>query len=957
MSTNDFRLVTLGRLALLHPDGTEDPALGKRRRKLALLAVLARAEHPLERDFLIEMFWGDQDESRARHSLSDALSHLRRVLGPDSITARRNDVALGDAARLAVDSHELVRAAAAKDARRVVELYRGPFLAFVHVPGSASFDQWLSRERDFFRSSFARAAASHCAALAGAGEWDECARVAVRWLDEVPLSADAALQLIRALSSDATHEADARALEAYDQLAARLHREYETDPDPCVAEEAAAIAARLASRSTSHEAVDSMASAAAGSSATSARRHTRSYAIGAGLAAMAAAVLAAFGILALRARTDPPRSKPAIAIVAIRNHTGDSTDAWLSTGLPQMMAADLSRSTAVDVVDPSRVHQVLARAGVAGRDSIPLSAALDLGRSTGATWVVDGTLSRANDAFILDFDVRDVATRALVRPYTVSDSSVISLADHAAARLLIAANASAPGPHLAEVETSSLEAYQHYVRAVQAGDEGRDLDQRREVDAAIALDSGFVAALRMRLDLPGSADDDPDAIARLYAAFERAAPHASERERLEQNAMVALRTGERFRSEALARLLVERFPRDPHSYAVLANVYNVHGSWAAADTVFMRELSLDSLATEAGNGPCAPCVAYAGLIEDRASAGDLRGAEQAANRWIRLQPDLPRAWAALSTVLSYEQRFDEALTVQRRAAALAGNDAESRARVARILIMARRWHQADSLIALWSRSTSRDMRLDAADLRMLLQRERGRFQASIATAESVAVVSVDVEVLRLTEGNSLGVLGEDEAARRLYEKLAHAASPAPTIHSSVASLDGDRARSFCWEHALEADAIAASGDTVLLRVLADSIELVSEKSYYGRDWRLAHHVRGLIAMRQHRYADAVREFRSARWGVAGWTRTLAELARAQLALGRPHDAIATLRDAYKGPVDAMGRYETRSQLDFLMARSYAAAGMSDSAAVYSGYVRTAWRDADPAIRARLASLP
>ena len=64
------RLVTLGRLALIGPAETLDPSFAKQRRKLALLAVLALARRPLARDYLIEMFWGDQDEERARHSLS-----------------------------------------------------------------------------------------------------------------------------------------------------------------------------------------------------------------------------------------------------------------------------------------------------------------------------------------------------------------------------------------------------------------------------------------------------------------------------------------------------------------------------------------------------------------------------------------------------------------------------------------------------------------------------------------------------------------------------------------------------------------------------------------------------------------------------------------------------------------------------------------------------------------------
>src|SRR3712207_8580392 len=102
-----------------------DPSFGRQRRKLALLAVLALARRPLSRDYLVEMFWGDQDEERARHSLSDALSHLRRVLGRDAIAVRQAEVALGEEARLAVDAIELADAVAAREHERAVALYAG----------------------------------------------------------------------------------------------------------------------------------------------------------------------------------------------------------------------------------------------------------------------------------------------------------------------------------------------------------------------------------------------------------------------------------------------------------------------------------------------------------------------------------------------------------------------------------------------------------------------------------------------------------------------------------------------------------------------------------------------------------------------------------------------------------------------------------------------------------------
>jgi hypothetical protein len=81
----------------------------------------------------------------------------------------------------------------------------------------------------------------------------------------------------------------------------------------------------------------------------------------------------------------------------------------------------------------------------------------------------------------------------------LTGSDALALADEAAARILGAANVKESGPQLAELETPSLEAYQHYMRAVDAGRDARLTDLGRELDAAIALDSGFVTALRERL--------------------------------------------------------------------------------------------------------------------------------------------------------------------------------------------------------------------------------------------------------------------------------------------------------------------------------------------------------------------------------------------------------------------------------------------------------------------------
>src|SRR5690606_18533106 len=114
MRPNNFRLTTLGRLTLISPDGV-DESVGLRRRKLTLLAVLALSDRPYSRDALAEMFWGDEGDERARHSLSDALSHFRRLLGRDVIAHRRSDVMLAEDVRLDVDALELAAACTERD--------------------------------------------------------------------------------------------------------------------------------------------------------------------------------------------------------------------------------------------------------------------------------------------------------------------------------------------------------------------------------------------------------------------------------------------------------------------------------------------------------------------------------------------------------------------------------------------------------------------------------------------------------------------------------------------------------------------------------------------------------------------------------------------------------------------------------------------------------------------------
>lgn len=979
-----FRLVTLGRLALLgESDGADVP--GAQRRKLALLAFLALASRPVSRDTLVEMFWGDEAESRARHSLSNALSYLRRVLGPDSIAVRRTEVSLAAGTPIEVDARELLGAAAARDGERVIALYGGDFLDGVYVPGSESFEQWVTTERSRLELAFTRACDGACMTAARAGDWERCAAVARRWIDTSPLSPEAALHLLNSLRAARTPAGRRAALAAYQQLSDRLAREYGTAPHARVASLAEQIAARVEADRMQIEAVvphpepageaaalpevvqvavagasetmpEDDTTLAAGASKAGSSRPPRRTANGArrwrypaGVATLAAAAIAIFAIVQHLHASDAAASttRPLIAVTDIANLRGDTASEWLQDGLAQMIAAELGRSADVEVVAPVRVRETRARAEDAPSGPLPPSDAIDIARRLGATLAVRGGFTHGGGTYVLDLDVRDVGTGRSVRSFTFTGADPMAVADQAAGRILAWSVSRDSRPRFADIETPNMAAYQHFVRALQADAEGRPADAVRELDAAIALDSGFASALLTRAR---HAHDDGDTatFARLHHALARA--RLTDRDALEQTIDSADRNGELARSVQLARELVQRYPHDPRSYSKLAAMYGSRGDWAAYEQTAERQLALDSLANEAGDGPCVPCAAYVALVDARTLRGDLAGAEAAARRWVALQPNLPGAWAALAEVLGFAGRYDGALDAERRATMLSGGDRMYALHTARELILARRLDAADSLALTWRDDPS--LRAAVTDIHVLVLRERGELRASIRATQEFLASGSDDGALVYEEMDALGRLGDRAAAERVFQSgivvPGHRFDPDP--------LRGDYARWFVWTRALEANAIAGAGDTVRLRAIADSMRVIGARSYYGRDWNLYHHVLGRIDMLAHRYADAEREFQAARWGVAGWTETVAWLARAQLAQHHPHDAVATLRQGYEGPLDAMGRYQPRSELDYLMAVAFRDAAMRDSAAVYGAYARRAWRHADPEVRRQLDTL-
>lgn len=952
-----FRLRTLGQLALEAQVRDVVTPTAVRPRHLALLAVLAVSPRALRRDALAELFWGGEPDTRARHSLSNALSALRAELGGNGISARRDDVRLHPDLRLAVDALEFTASAESRDDARAAALYRGPFLDGVVVPDAPGFDAWVARERSRHERAFLAVCERHAPRLLRAGAWDECAELAERWLYAAPSSPLAFTTLLRARSGSDTPAARRAALDDYARLRDWLEEEHGIRPDPAVGTLAAELEARVVGdeRATALDlAVRPPAGAGAAPppagpgpvSSPSTRRWWRAALGVAGLAG-----LALLGVALVQHRpiaAAATAGTPVVAITDITNVRGDTALDWLEDGLPQIITESLSGEGGVETVPQVRVRDVLLRRGGALHRRLTEADAADVARRVGANWAVRGGITGGGGVYILDLDVRDVHSGKSLQSFTVMAANPVQLGRLAAARILEIATAEPSGaselPRFADVSTTRPEAYRHYVLGLTAAAEHRGTDALHEFDAAIALDSGFVDALRERRGI-AAYQGDPALVARLDSLIARHPDRVSNWDRQVDEIGRATESGAVERSEALAQRFVARYPRDPRAYDVRAGVLTTHGRWLAADSVYAQELALDSLAMEAGNGPCAPCGAYAGLVEVKLVRGDLEGAERAARRWVALQPGIPGSWVMLSMALQFAGKGKASVEAARRAAALT-NETEPIADLARTLMEARRFDEADSLVTVLRRRP--DGQEDAVDIAVTLARERGQFRRSAALLQPTEHTSG----LELVEADNLMRLHRVAEAKRLYEEAGHRNAP-----SNVQALTAEQARDFTWAHALEGDALWRIGDTTATRVLMDSVRYVGARSYYGRDWNLYKHLAGLLALSRGDTSTAERDLSAARWGVSGWVTTVMQLGEIHLAQGDAAGAVALFRQAREGPLNAMGRYVPHTEMDFWLARAFARAGERDSARVYANWVRKAWDHADPEVKARLAQLP
>src|SRR5687768_10872080 len=441
-------LLTLGRVRLVTEDTADTTTGGVQPKRVALLAYLALATTgPVRRDALLALFWPELGDEEARRALRQALHHLRRAIGADVFVSAGDELSLREGA-LQCDALTFDRRVTEGRFEDALALYRGDFFDGFHVEDvAAELEEWVERTRARLKRRAATSAWSAADAAAAAGNGERAIEFGRRACDLEP-DQEAGWRRLMTLHDQLGDRAGA--LRTYEDLAARLEREFEAKP--------AAETRALAERIRTSERAPSLPPIAAAPSGTiepahevatkarldsaQPRRWLRPALVG-GLVGMLAVGAVAAAYIRLWANDGGPSlvstgslaEKDRVVVAEFANLSGDSL---LAAGITEAFRVDVSQSPIVRVLSARQVAGALQR--MERTPDTPLDDALarEVAEREGAKAIVTGSVANVAGAFtvsvqLLSTDKGDVL--AAIRETSPDSSQLMSAVDRASKAL------------------------------------------------------------------------------------------------------------------------------------------------------------------------------------------------------------------------------------------------------------------------------------------------------------------------------------------------------------------------------------------------------------------------------------------------------------------------------------------------------------------------------------------
>jgi len=306
-----------------------------------------------------------------------------------------------------------------------------------------------------------------------------------------------------------------------------------------------------------------------------------------------------------------PIIEDSIAVISFENQTGDKAYDIFQKSIPNLLITNLENTGFFGYVATCEMlHDLLKQLGKGDLETIDRDSEYAACRLGGIKAVVSGSLVKAGDTFMTDIKVLDVETKRLLAGASARGEGVDSILkaqiDELSKKIaegmgIAKQKLDAYQTRIADVTTSSTEAYNYFVRGSYEKDRSEWESAKKYLEKAVKLDPEFASAHSMLAWIYRVLGQ----IQEMKASYENAKKYsgkATEKERLWIEAYYASdveRKGEKYWS--LIDSIIKKYPREKEAHFHLARKFQNAGQLDEAIKQYNFVLELDPNYTMALN--------------------------------------------------------------------------------------------------------------------------------------------------------------------------------------------------------------------------------------------------------------------------------------------------------------------------------------------------------------------
>jgi serine/threonine protein kinase/Flp pilus assembly protein TadD len=355
-----------------------------------------------------------------------------------------------------------------------------------------------------------------------------------------------------------------------------------------------------------------------------------------------------------------PKIENSIAVISFENHTGDKAFDYLQKAIPDLLITSLERKSGLYVATWERMQDLLEQMGKKNVEVIDRPLGFELCRKEGIKTIVLGSYIKAGETFATDVKVLDVDTKRLLRSSSSKGEGVSSIINNQIDELTkeisegvgLAGKGVEPAERpIADVTTSSMDAYRYYLEGRENYRKLYTVDARIALEKAVKLDPDFAMAYYL-LALSNADLENIEAEAAAIKRAKALSLKATEKERLyieEYYAYLVEKDPEK--SFRILLQMAEKYPKVKGIFYDLSIYYLNRGAYDEAIIELNRALELDP-----NYG-----LAHNELGYVYSATGDFSKAVEHLQKYVSLSPGEANPLDSLAEAYFDMGRLDEAI--------------------------------------------------------------------------------------------------------------------------------------------------------------------------------------------------------------------------------------------------------------------------------------------------------